>query len=414
MKKIINGIVYSRNRTVDAWAVEGFDNSSIAPIRTIKIEDKIDGTNVSIIKSQAFVNCQKIQQVYLPKSIYTIGDEAFLGCIALSEINLDKVLRIGEDAFKDCLSLEKVDLSNVAELHNGAFQRCDSLKEVIFGEELPYISKDCFFQCRKLSNVKWPKHCDSIESFAFAETQITQVDLMTSSDGDPVWINAHAFFRCKKLSKVYIDVCNWNRFNIHSEAFDGGRRNSIEFILTNCYFPTRFLTMKCDFMIFKDTVTLANDPQWAESLPPQREKLGCKPEVYKKANSIVNNADENIFDYDILTLRTAKVTGLKFDASSSGNYIISSGIKIDGKVYKVTEISDYAFAHFKDMNQIFIPNTVTYIGDGAFQDCKNLEVFVFGNPSVGRTTFKNCKRVWEWNTEGEYFIDVTEDYTNLK
>lgn len=404
MKKIINGVVYSRNRTVDAWAVEGFDDSDITPIRTIKIEDKIDGTNVSIIKSQAFVNCQKIQQVYLPKSIYTIGDEAFLGCIALTEINLDKVLRIGEDAFKDCLSLEKVDLSKGVELHDGAFQRCDNLKEVIFGEELPYITKDCFFQCRKLSNVKWPKHCDSIESFAFAETQITQVDLMTSSDGDPVWINAHAFFRCKKLSKVYIDVCNWNRFNIHSEAFDGGRRNSIEFILTNCYFPTRFLTMKCDFMIFKDTVTLADTKKVT--------KRTVTPELLKLATNSVGGGEDDEMNYDILTSRTAKVIGMNFTVDEA--HLIPPFVMIDGRKYKVTEISDYAFAHFKDMTEIAIPNTVTYIGDGAFQDCKNLEVFVFGNPSVGRTTFKNCKRVWEWNTEGEYFIDVTEDYTNLK
>lgn len=330
---------------------------------------------------------------------------AFMGCKQLVEINLENVEKIGKAAFSDCYSLEEANLKHVNLISPNMFKNCDSLKSVIFNKDVWGIGEGVFLNCSNLSKVVWPMTCEFIEPFAFAKTGITQIDAMVCDQLHPVRIHNHAFEDCKKLSKVYIDVCNWNRFDISSKAFGSKRSNPIEFILSNCHFSTRFLTMKCDFMIFKDKVTMVGDIN-------KRTKKTVTPELVKLATNSVGGGEEDEMIYDILTSRTAKVIGMNFTVDDS--HLIPPFVMIDGKKYKVTEISDYAFAHFKDMTNIAISETVTYIGDGAFEGCKNLEVFVFGNPSVGKTTFKNCKKVWEWNKEGEYFIDVTDDYTHLK
>lgn len=76
MEKNINDIVYFRYTNTDNWSVEGYsdDGPFPTPIRTIKIEDKIDGRPVTTISNQAFINSEYLQHVYLPKSVRWIGD----------------------------------------------------------------------------------------------------------------------------------------------------------------------------------------------------------------------------------------------------------------------------------------------------------------------------------------------------
>ena len=93
--------------------------------------------------------------------------------------------------------------------------------------------------------------------------------------------------------------------------------------------------------------------------------------------------------------------GLSFVQQSNGTYHVSKGSCTDANVIipseyngkPVTKISDWAFMNSKNIESIYIPNTITEIGYNAFSGCKNLsDVSIDGQnlENIGRFAFSNC------------------------
>ena len=57
----------------------------------------------------------------------------------------------------------------------------------------------------------------------------------------------------------------------------------------------------------------------------------------------------------------------------AGNVVIPSTVEYDGKVYTVNAILPGAFCHCHELLSVSIPDTVKFIGDGAFFDCPKLK-----------------------------------------
>ena len=56
--------------------------------------------------------------------------------------------------------------------------------------------------------------------------------------------------------------------------------------------------------------------------------------------------------------------------SYKGDLIIPESVSYNGKTYSVTGINGWAFAYCSELNSITIPNSVTSIGDFAFNMCR--------------------------------------------
>lgn len=97
------------------------------------------GTSSSVIPNgvltigkNAFLGCNKLNNVTIPDSVTTIESSAFEGCASLSEIVIgDNVKRVGDWAFANCTGLKKVTVSIFTkEIGEFAFSGCTKLCEL--------------------------------------------------------------------------------------------------------------------------------------------------------------------------------------------------------------------------------------------------------------------------------------------
>lgn len=80
-----------------------------------------------------------------------------------------------------------------------------------------------------------------------------------------------------------------------------------------------------------------------------------------------------------------KKTLIKFDKKFTGSYIVPDGVE---------NISSNAFTH-SNISSITFPNSLKYIGIGAFSYCTNLSTIKFGNGliSIGEFAFESCSKL---------------------
>lgn len=114
---------------------------------------------IDIISNSMFYNCDKLESVTVPNGVLTVVDNAFGRCISLEEIKLpDTVKKIGDAAFYNCVSLEEVrfgDSSALKEIGREAFYGCVSLEEFDFYDKFERIGESAFAYCKSLRFVSF-------------------------------------------------------------------------------------------------------------------------------------------------------------------------------------------------------------------------------------------------------------------
>lgn len=107
-----------------------------------------------------------LTSISMPK-VTTIGGWAFSGCSQLQYISIPNATSVGSYAFANCKELSTIDLRSVKELGEGTFyindyNNLDRLSSAILSDELETIPNDCFYGCKKLSKLTFPKSLKSI------------------------------------------------------------------------------------------------------------------------------------------------------------------------------------------------------------------------------------------------------------
>ena len=92
----------------------------------------VNGYQVKRIGVRAFVQCNQIEEIVMPKGIISIGDIAFHSCEKLQSMNIPEgVKNIGEGAFAWCKELKSVTIpSSVTETEPWIFLECRNLQSV--------------------------------------------------------------------------------------------------------------------------------------------------------------------------------------------------------------------------------------------------------------------------------------------
>lgn len=129
------------------------------------------------IGAYAFAYCRQLENVKLGDAVTELPEYAFAGCVALRNVNTEKLLNVGEYAFMENASLEKVDLSVAANVGKYAFVNCEKLTDVTLNPDGTDLSEGAFSYGKSLANVVNLECVKNIGAYAFAHTAMVEADV---------------------------------------------------------------------------------------------------------------------------------------------------------------------------------------------------------------------------------------------
>lgn len=252
----------------------------------------------------------------------------------------DEVKVIGEDAFSTSGVAQVLIHDGVTEIADGAFNYSD-IKKIVIPDSVTSLGKNAFQSCFKLSAIGIGNGIRNIDDFCFEECcELTTVVIPASVKR----IGEKAFSGCVKLERIIIPD---SVTEIDSSAFDS-----------------------CD-----DLTVYCSDGSYAHHFA-EEHNIMCSLE--KNLSDIVESfdADEPFTDFLIVKDVLTKYVG------GGGKAIIPDG---------VTVIGENSFA-FSEISDVEMPDSVTEIGQGAFQCCFELTAVRIGNGvrNIGKFSFDGC------------------------
>lgn len=136
----------------------------------------------------AFYNEPRLHSVTIPKTVTSIGEQAFCFCTNLDSIIIpNSVTYIGERAFYSCTSLKYALIGDgVTTIDIQAFQHCSNLSELIVGNSVEYIGDWAFQYCKSLPSVTIPattQFLGSLSAYSSSDWSSYFSDITEMCDG---------------------------------------------------------------------------------------------------------------------------------------------------------------------------------------------------------------------------------------
>ncbi|MCD8180421.1 MAG: leucine-rich repeat domain-containing protein, partial [Firmicutes bacterium] len=383
-----------------------------------EIQTAVIDSGITTIGENAFYGLEKMTSVTIPDGVITIGASAFEGCLVLGAITLPETVEgIGDYAFKDCGLTSIIVPDSVEIIGYGAFDGCDDIVSIT----LPFIGSqvgtanntDVFSYIfdgnvpSSLKKVTITSETDVPENaFAGLEniTSITVNDgIKTIGNGafdgctslksftipeDIASIGDNTFRNCSSASSITVpDTVE----SIGEAAFDGCAKLASINIPSGVTGIENYTFRNCSSLTAIEIPT--NVTYIGESVLE-----GCTRLINIKVPFVGANAtpdatmvtDEGIFGYFFGTTDNAAVpaavTRVEITSTALSGYIPMEAFKdcayiediiIDGG----SKILSNAFANCKNLKNLYIPKSVSGIGNTILADCTSLETLVI--PFIG-------------------------------
>ncbi len=362
---------------------------------------------VTTIGQSAFSQCSGLTSITIPEGVTSIGQSAFFGCSGLTTVNFNatnctSIGNYSNTAFKNCSQLTTVNIGdNVAAIPDYAFYGCTGLTDINFGSSVRSIGSAAFGNCTSLTSVTVPDEITTIGNSAFQS--VKNVIYHGNATGSP-WgaLNVNATI---DGDFIYADA---EKTNLAAYIGSGGSvviPDAVTTIGNSAFHSCTGLTS----ITFGSSVTTIGSTAFG----------GCtgltEVTVPNTVTSIGNGAFAGCSSLQSITLpfvgdkphqpTDAYQYPLGYIFGGNGTQITQSYIgsspneltfnyfKIPSSLESVTitdcnYIAPYALSNLTMLKSLTIPETVTTIGNNAFNGCSNLQTLTYNTNAI-TTQFKN-------------------------
>lgn len=326
------------------------------------IETLTLGGGLEIIADGAFSNCSLLKNLIIPDKVKTIGKQAFINCINLTDVILGKnVEEICDGAFYGCRELNGIIIPDwVKTVEADAFANCENLLTVTFwGQQITRIGEGAFRYC-KIGAIEIPysvedigqdafKGCPcvkEIDGLSYVDKWLVKCDETLSSaeiNADTVGIAHNAFLKCTALTEITLP-------------------ERVKSIGRSAFYECFSLT-----------------------------KINVHPYNYKFIS--VNG---NLFSND------EKVLVCAVSGKTETTFTVPEPVE---------EIREFAFNYCSALTTLYIPKTVKSFGDAAFYGCISLtDIYYGGTESQWQEIIKGT--LWDAGVPKGYVVHFAEQDAN--
>jgi len=392
----INGIPV---RTIGSYAFSGCSG-----LTEITIPD-----SVTRIEGSAFSGCSGLTEITIPDSVTTIGSYAFYGCSRLTSITIpDGVTSIETSTFYYCSSLTSVTIPNsVTNIGNHSFYGCSGLTSITIPDSVTSIGNYAFYGCSGLTSVSIGKGVTSIGNSAFdscsglmsidvdANNSVysSQNGLLLSKDGKTLilGVNGNVVIPSDVTSIGNLPFCNCSALtsvtipnsvtSIASSAFSGCSA------IKDVVIPGSF-KLSTVFPASYRSITNAVVTQGSTSIASSAFS-GCSAltsvTIPDSVTSVENYAFSSCFGLTSITIPNS-VTNIANSAFSGCSGLRSITIP-DG----VTSIASSAFSSCSAIKDVVIPGSfsLSTIIPASYQSITNA-VVAQGSTNIKSSMFSGC------------------------
>ena len=361
--------------------------------------------NIVSIGNEAFVDCLKLTDLQLPDSLVSISSGAFLACKSITRINIPAgVNNIEENAFDQCSALTEicVDVDNpyfksedgvlydfqktsliicpggkediftvpdfVNRIEASAFRNCTSLKIIVVPESVEYVGDRAFYQCYDLENITMPASVSYLGEGAFWGCHNLQ---KISIPEGITTIKKETFIDCNGLTEVSIPD---NIETIEEGAFHGC------YWLRSVYFTEHLHTIGVS--AFGDCTGLVDvyfdgtEEQWNSlQIESDNDEIIRSHLFFSDGEREFQKIGWYIEDGTLFITGSGEMTDYMhfadYGSSAPWNHRRDEIKKIvveDG----ITHIGSVAFGYCDHAEEIILPPSITSIGGCAFCDCTSI------------------------------------------
>lgn len=363
-----------------------------------------EGKKVYAIGERAFMDCNTVTAIHIPKYVAVVCSQAFHNANNLTTVYIHSDSLNGEDEISAFISpsIKKVVFDGKSVGYYVLFN-CNNITEVIINDSVTSIGLKAFEGCTSLKynvkdNVKYLGNENNPYLAVMGVTDKTLTAYQIENTARFIYdsafegcallksivvpdgvtdIGGFAFYNCSSLTSVTIPE---SVTKIANEAFYDG------YLLKNVYYNgdlNSWLQLDGVQNLMNEYINTAKD---------LTKNLYIKGKLLTEAE-ITNVTELNAWAFVNCKSLTKVVIGNSVTKIGDGAFYGCSGLKSITIPDSVTKIGHGAFEGCKLLSSITIPNSVTSIGISTFSDCTRFTSIIIPDSvtSIGEYAFNNCR-----------------------
>lgn len=387
-------------------------------------------STVSVIGSKAFDGCQMLQYLIVPYGVVSIGDNAFHGCNNMSFVALpESLLYIGKESFDYCRALKKITLpASLISIGDAAFYDT-SITEFEIPDSVIYVGTYAYPKNAVTELVdgvdyigKWAVNHKNVNDFKIREGTVgiaestfsyasckeiefpstlkyicptafykSKIDNFTVSEDNPYLCAADSVIYSKDMTEIILyPDCKSN------ESFD--IPNTVCMIDDYAFYNCSLLKS----VTVPESVWYVGDYSFAYCSGITEINL---PEGVERIGDFAFYECSGLESFDIpdsvISVGASAFSGYPVCVDRYGHVMVDDWIIYGDDFYSEIEINeavrgiaDNAFNNCS-ITDVTFPSSVEYIGDSAFENCKELKNVTMseGLVSIDDYAFFGCKKL---------------------